>query len=304
MTQTKTVNLNETVSNVDQMLQRLIGEDIQLLTVLDPKLSPVKTDPTQIEIALLNLAVNARDAMPNGGKMTIETANVILDEDYAQKNAEVKPGQYVMLAVSDTGHGIDEETQLHLFEPFFTTKPKGKGTGLGLSTVYGIVRQSHGHISFYTEMDKGTTFKIYLPRVEDEAVPETKTKQSDFTTKGWETILLVEDEEAVRNTTREILKLFGYNIIEANDGLAALDVIANYKEKIHMVLTDVVMPRMNGSELAARLTKILPNIRILFMSGYTDDAIIHHGVLEEGINFIEKPFTPDALAKKIREVLG
>lgn len=302
--QPKTLNLNETVSNVDQMLKRLLGEDVQLLTILDPKLFPVKTDPTQIELALLNLAVNARDAMPNGGKMTIETANVTLDENYARSRTDVIPGDYVMLAVSDTGHGIDEETQTHIFEPFFTTKPKGKGTGLGLSTVYGIVRQSKGHVWFYTEVDKGTTFKIYLPRVQDGAVEVKEEKSSDFLTKGWETILLVEDEDAVRASTKAILTLCGYNVLEANDGLSALDVCTNYKEPIHLVLTDVVMPRMNGSELASRLAKTLPNTKIIFMSGYTDDAIIHHGVLEEGINFIEKPFTPDALARKIREVLG
>lgn len=302
--QPKTLNLNETVSNVDQMLKRLLGEDVQLLTILDPKLFPVKTDPTQIELALLNLAVNARDAMPNGGKMTIETANVTLDENYARSRTDVIPGDYVMLAVSDTGHGIDEETQTHIFEPFFTTKPKGKGTGLGLSTVYGIVRQSKGHVWFYTEVDKGTTFKIYLPRVQDGAVEAKEVKSSDFLTKGWETILLVEDEDAVRASTKAILTLCGYNVLEANDGLSALDVCTNNKEPIHLVLTDVVMPRMNGSELASRLSRTLPNTKIIFMSGYTDDAIIHHGVLEEGINFIEKPFTPDSLARKIREVLG
>lgn len=302
--QPKTLNLNEAVSHVDQMLKRLLGEDIQLLTILDPKLFPVKTDPTQIELALLNLAVNARDAMPNGGKMTIETANVTLDENYTRSRSDVIPGDYVMLAVSDTGHGIDEETQTHIFEPFFTTKPKGKGTGLGLSTVYGIVKQSKGHVWFYTEVDKGTTFKIYLPRVQDGVVEVKEEKTVDFLTKGWETILLVEDEDAVRNATKAILTMCGYNVLEANDGLAALDVCANYKEPIHLVLTDVVMPRMNGSELATRLSTTLPNTKILFMSGYTDDAIIHHGVLEEGINFIEKPFIPDALARKIREVLG
>ena len=301
--QLKTVNLNETVSHVDQMLGRLIGEDIQLLTVLEPKLWPTKTDPTQIELALLNLAVNARDAMPSGGKMTIETANVILDENYTQKHTDVIPGKYVMLAVSDTGHGMDEETQSHIFEPFFTTKQKGKGTGLGLSTVYGIVKQSKGHVSFYTELGKGTTFKVYLPSVQDETVI-TQIPDDDYLTTGWETILLVEDEEAVRESTKEILILCGYNVIEAENGLRALEICAEYKEPIHLVLTDVVMPRMNGSELATRLLSILPHTKILFMSGYTDDAIIHHGVLEEGINFIEKPFTPDSLARKIREVLG
>lgn len=303
--QPKTLNLNETVAHVDEMLKRLLGEDIHLRTFLEPKLSPVKTDPTQIELALLNLAVNARDAMPNGGRMTIETSNVVLDETYTKEYSELQPGNYVMIAVSDTGHGMDEETQSHIFEPFFTTKPKGKGTGLGLSTVYGIVKQSKGHISFYTERDKGTTFKVYLPCVQDEKVtPTNNTSGQNLLMNGWETILLVEDDNAVRAATKEILKMCGYNVIEATDGLAALDVCANYKQPIHLVLTDVVMPRMNGSELASRLSNLLPRSKILFMSGYTDDAIIHHGVMEEGINFIEKPFTPVALAKKIKDVLS
>ncbi len=302
--QPKTVNLNETVDHVDQMLCRLIGEDIQRLTVLEPKLWPTKTDPTQIELALLNLAVNARDAMPSGGKMTIETANVELDENYTKKYADVQPGNYVMLAISDTGHGMDEETQSHIFEPFFTTKQKGKGTGLGLSTVYGIVKQSKGHVSFYSEIEKGTTFKIYLPSVQNEEVKTQATNERNHLSIGWETILLVEDEDAVRTSTKEILTLCGYNVLEAENGLKALEICMSYKEPIHLVLTDVVMPRMNGSELATRLSTILPHAKILFMSGYTDDAIIHHGVLEEGINFIEKPFTPDSITRKIREVLG
>jgi PAS domain S-box-containing protein len=302
--QPKTIILNETVANMDQMLRRLIGEDIQFLTVLEPKLWPVKTDPVQIELALLNLAVNARDAMPNGGKMTIETTNVELDSDYVKKRLDIAPGQYVMLAVSDTGHGMDEETQSHLFEPFFTTKPKGKGTGLGLSTVYGIVKQSKGHISFYSEVGRGTTFKVYLPCVSDAAQPQEIGNNKSHLAHGWETILLVEDEDSVRHSTNDILTMCGYKVIEAKDGLDALELCAQYKEPIHLVLTDVIMPRMNGSELVQRLSTLLPHTKILFMSGYTGDAITHHGVLEEGINFIEKPFTPDALARKVREVLG
>ncbi|MFL6208757.1 MAG: response regulator [Pyrinomonadaceae bacterium] len=302
--QPKVVNLNSVVAETDTMLRRLIGEDIDLLTVLDPALAQVKADPGQIEQVIMNLAVNARDAMPQGGKLTIATANVDLDATYARQHAPVQPGPYVMLAVSDTGLGMDAATQAQIFEPFFMTKELGKGTGLGLATIYGIVKQSGGYIWVYSEVGRGTTFKVYLPRVESaaDAAAQARNVQPALQV-GTETVLLVEDEPAVRSMSREILTLSGYNVLEAQHGPEALDIVAQHAGQIDLMLTDVVMPYMSGRELAARLQPARPAMRVLYMSGYTDDAIVHHGVLDSGLAFLEKPFTPDVLTAKVRSVL-
>jgi CheY-like chemotaxis protein len=288
---------------MEKMLPRIIGEDIALKTSLNADVGNVTADPHQLEQVILNLIVNARDAMPMGGKLTIETANVYLDKTFARAHVSVEPGHYVMLAVSDTGSGIDEETQKYIFEPFFTTKETGKGTGLGLSTVYGIVKQSGGNIWVYSEVDKGTTFKIYLPRMaasEEAQILETMAEAPG----GWETILLVEDAEAVRTLVRQVLETSGYHVLEAANGSAALLLEQHYAEEVHLLLTDVVMPDMSGKDLADRLITVHPYMSVLYMSGYTDDAIIHHGVLSPGTNFMQKPFTPSALITKVREILN
>lgn len=301
--QPEILNLDSVVSEMEKMLRRVIGENIDLRAVLEPKLGSVKADPGQIEQIILNLLVNARDSMPSGGKVTIETDNVYLDEDYANNHVGARPGHYVMLAVSDTGTGMDEKTQARIFEPFFTTKELGKGTGLGLSTIYGIVKQSGGNIWVYSEIGQGTTFKIYLPRIDEEAQPYKLTSEITDGLNGTETVLLVEDEEMVRKLARQILTTQGYEVLEAANGGAALLSCERHQGRIHLLLTDVIMPEMSGRELAERLHRERPEMRILFMSGYTDDAIVHHGVLEEGANFIQKPFAPDALAAKVRKVL-
>jgi signal transduction histidine kinase/ActR/RegA family two-component response regulator len=302
--QPKVLDLNHVIFETNKILQRLIGEDIDLLIGLMPDLGKVKADPGQIEQVLMNISVNARDAMPKGGKLTIETANVDIDEGYASRHLSISPGRYIMLAVSDTGCGMDAQTQARIFEPFFTTKEVGKGTGLGLSTVYGIVKQSGGSIWVYSEVGRGTTFKIYLPCVDS---PAEEFKLSTAETKaqpGNETVLLVEDEEMVREMTREILQESGYLVIEAKHGHEALLVAEQHPGPIHLMLSDVVMPQMSGRELAEQLSPIRREMKVLYMSGYTDDAIVHHGVLDEGMAFIEKPFTPNALARKLREVLN
>jgi PAS domain S-box-containing protein len=301
--QPRVLNLNAVVTNVASMLQRLIGEDIDLVLSLNAALGQVKADPGQLEQVLMNLVVNARDAMPNGGKVVIETANMQLNKEYSTLHTSVRPGSYVMLAVSDSGDGMDAETQRHIFEPFFTTKEFGSGTGLGLSTVYGIVKQSGGNVWVYSEPGHGTSFKIYLPRIDEVAEPEADQVRLELE-KGTETILLVEDELMVRNIARETLEMNGYKVIEAADGHEALLLSDPYTANIDLLVTDVVMPGMSGRELAEQLTSSRPKTKVLFMSGYTDDAIVHHGVLEEGAMFLEKPFAPDALALKVREVLN
>jgi two-component system, cell cycle sensor histidine kinase and response regulator CckA len=281
----------------------LIGEDIQLVASLSPDIGNIEADPGQLSQVILNLVINARDAMPRGGSIVIETERVQLDDQYAGHHISVKPGDYVMLAVSDTGIGMDEATKKQIFEPFFTTKEVGKGTGLGLSTVYGIIKQTGGNIWVYSELGKGTTFKIYLPRIADASkVSEKSIVATDFQ-KGSETILLVEDESLVRKLSREVLESCGYNIIEAENGVDALDVFEKYEGKIDLLMTDVVMPKMGGRELAEILMKKIPQMRVLFTSGYTDDAIILHGIIDVGTNFIQKPFTFDILARKVRELL-
>jgi len=301
--QPKVLDLNDVVVETNKLLRRLIGEDIDLLTVLEPSLGKIKADPGQIGQVLMNLSVNARDAMPRCGKLTIETSNIYIDEEYARRHVSVTPGWYVMLAVSDTGCGMDDATRERIFEPFFTTKEVGKGTGLGLSTVFGIVKQSGGNIWVYSEVGRGTTFKIYLPRTDKTVETFEASSNHDEAPAGTETVLLVEDEEIVRDMTHEILRMSGYHVLESSRGSEALAVCEQHKGPIHLMLTDVVMPQMSGRELAERLMPLRPEMRVLYMSGYTDDAIVHHGVLDEGMAFIEKPFTPNALARKVRESL-
>jgi CheY-like chemotaxis protein len=285
------------------MLQRLIGEDIQLNLMPNPKIGQVEVDPGQLTQVIMNLAVNARDAMPNGGNLTIETANVYLDEKYAALHMPTKPGAYVMLAVSDSGIGMNNEILQHIFEPFYTTKEVGKGTGLGLATVYGIVKQSSGYIWVYSEVGKGTTFKIYFPQVSEESSDDITGDKFEEVPGGNETILLVEDEDAVRNLARQILESCGYRVVEAKNGIEALSVYQKSGSEIDLLITDVVMPKMGGRELSEHLTKINPQIRHLYMSGYTDDAIIRHGMISENLNFIQKPFTFEAFAQKVRHLL-
>jgi PAS domain S-box-containing protein len=297
------LNLNDVVADMNKMLRRLIGEDIQLTAKFDPALRKTKADPGQIEQVLVNLVVNARDAMPRGGHLTIETSNFEMDSEYASKHVGVQPGWYVVLKVSDTGTGMEDETKARIFEPFFTTKEKGKGTGLGLSTVYGIVKQSGGNIWVYSEPGKGTSFKVYLPQIEYSSEPEERPVVEVAAVGGSETILLVEDEDVVRGLARKILEAAGYLVLEANGGADAVRLCQEHEGPIHLLLTDVVMPSTSGREVAEQVTLLRPTIRVLFMSGYTDAAIVHHGILDSSVEFIQKPFSPSTLAKKIREVL-
>jgi two-component system cell cycle sensor histidine kinase/response regulator CckA len=299
----KVWDLNAILTNLHNMLRRLIGEDIELTTLLAEDLGRVKTDIGWIEQAIMNLVVNARDAMPSGGKLTIETGNAELDDAYVSGRIGVKPGRYVVLSVSDTGVGMTPEVRERLFEPFFSTKEKDKGTGLGLSTVYGIVKQSDGDIWVYSEPGKGSTFKIYLPRVDEPSEEPREKVSGDELLRGSERILLVEDEEDVRKLAALVLERQGYKVLAARDGDEALLVCERHKDPIHLMLTDVVMPGMGGHELAKRLESLHPEMKVLYMSGYTDDAIVLHGVLVEGVNYIQKPFTVDALTRKVREVL-
>jgi len=299
--QPKVLELNSLVTEVSKMLRRLIGEDIEFIMLLRPEAGRISADPGQIEQVLMNLVVNARDAIPQGGKIIIETGNVELHRDSADLHREVEPGDYVLLTVSDSGRGMDEGTRKRIFEPFFTTKEVGKGTGLGLSTVYGIVKQSGGNIFVYSEVGRGTTFKIYFPRVKEEAASQPTAQRAQLP-RGSETILLVEDEAMVRKLARTILEENGYEVLEAANGNEAI-IREQHAGEIHLMVTDVVMPLMSGRELAERVRERRHGIKVLYMSGYTDDAIVHHGVLEAGTHFLEKPFTPDALAWKVREVL-
>jgi CheY-like chemotaxis protein len=297
------LDLNHIVLELSKMLQRLIGEDIDLLMGLAADLGRVKADPNQLEQVLMNLVVNARDAMPKGGKLTIETSNVHLSEEFAGRHVSVPAGDYVMLAVSDSGCGMDAQTQARIYEPFFTTKEVGKGTGLGLATVYGIVKQSEGSIWVYSEVGRGTTFKIYLPSVEAVVEKVAAASENPDLLRGAETVLLVEDEEVVREMASEVLRENGYHVMEAKHPEDALIMATQFDGRIHLMLTDVVMPQMSGRDLAEQITPLRPDMKVLYMSGYTDDAIVHHGVLEEGTAFIAKPFSIDGLARKLREVL-
>ncbi|MEA5447468.1 response regulator [Leptolyngbya sp. CCNP1308] len=296
-------NLNTVVSNTETMLRRLIGEDVSLVTTLSSTLGQVKADPGQIEQVLMNLAVNARDAMPQGGTLTLATKTVHLDEAYCRTVADLAPGDYVRLTMQDTGCGIDAATQANMFEPFFTTKAVGKGTGLGLTTVHGIVKQSGGHIAVESTVGQGTTFQIYLPRVA-ELVPEVRSPARSRTLpQGSETVLVVEDEDAVRALEILILQRCGYRVLEAINGSDALHLVEQEPGPIHLLLSDVVMPHMGGRDLADQIALKRPDCKVLFLSGYTDDAVIHHGVSEAGVAFLQKPFTPAALAQKVRQVL-
>ncbi len=297
------LDINTLVSDTEKMLRRLIGEDIELSAKLDPVLGPVKADPGQVEQIIMNLAVNARDAMPQGGKLIIETANVELDEAYTRHHPGSRRGSYVMLAVNDTGTGMDAETQTHIFEPFFTTKERGKGTGLGLATVYGVVKQSGGYIWVESEVEKGSSFKIYLPRVEKTA-PATEPFSTSYEPRGGsETVLLVEDAAPLRKLACQFLAGNGYQVLTAASGEEALQAAAEHRSPIQLLLTDVVMPGMNGRALAENLGALQPGIKVLYMSGYTDSAIAGHGVLEPGTYLLHKPFTEETLLRKVREVL-
>ena len=298
----KVVDLNELLSGMDKMLQRILGADVDLVSLTAQSLGRVRVDPGSIEQVIMNLVVNARDAMPTGGKLTMQTGNVVLDEAYAREHLGVTPGPHVMLAVTDTGTGMDQATQARIFEPFFTTKEKGKGTGIGLSTVFGIVQQSGGHVWVYSEPGRGTTFKIYLPRV-DAAVEEVRAIEPPATLRGSETILLAEDDDQVRAVALGILRKRGYRVIEARNAGEALRQSEKHAGTIHLLLSDVVMPEMSGPELGRRLASARPDMKVLCMSGYTDDSIVRHGVLEAGIAYLQKPLTADALTTKVREVL-
>jgi PAS domain S-box-containing protein len=301
--QPKILDLNALVTEFSKMLSRLVGEDIELVNVLKPELGQVKADPAQIEQVIMNLVVNSRDAMPAGGKLVIETANADLDEAYCRSHTPVKPGRYVMFAVSDTGTGMDAATQAHIFEPFFTTKERGKGTGLGLATVYGVVKQSEGYIWVYSELGKGTTFKVYLPRTDQPPHPLELERPQESSLRGVETILLVEDADALRELTRALLEMNGYTVLAVENGNEAINLAERESRTIHLLLTDVVMPGMSGRELADHLAPRRPEMKVLYMSGYTSDAILHHGVLDPEISFLEKPFSQQALMQKVREVL-
>ncbi len=299
----RVIDLNAVMMALDELLHRLIGEDIELVTI--PATTPVRThaDRSQMEQILMNLAINARDAMPTGGRLTIEIAATELDEDYARQHPRVQPGRYAVIAVADTGVGMDAETLAHAFEPFFTTKEQGKGTGLGLSTVYGIAEQAQGHVWVYSEPDVGTTFKVYLPLAVEDEPAATEPASARPARAGVETILLVEDEDSVRSLAREVLEARGYRVIEAADGVAALRAAAAFEGPIHMLVSDVVMPRMGGGELAEKLAAMRPGVRVLFVSGYTDDSIVRHGVRRRASAFLQKPFSLETLAARVREVL-
>jgi signal transduction histidine kinase len=299
----KVLDLNDTVASMLKMLQRLIGENIHLVWMPGAGLGPVKVDPSQIDQILANLCVNARDAIAGTGKVTIETENATLDAAYAALHPECAPGDYVMLAVSDTGHGMEAKTRAHLFEPFFTTKELGKGTGLGLATVFGIVQQNHGSITVDSEPGQGTTFKIYLPRTLTEPVG-AEQKAARRMVAGSETVLLVEDEGQILNLGRRLLEQCGYTVLATDSPMAALTLATNHGGPIHLLITDVVMPGMNGKELWDRLRVSRPDLKCLFMSGYTADVIEHHGVLDEGVHFLQKPFSATSLSEKVRSILG
>jgi len=300
----RVLDLNELLTGIEKMLGRLIAEDVELLTIPEPALWQVEVDPGQMEQVIMNLAINARNATPRGGRLTIETANIDLAENYFHEHGiKNEPGSYVMLAVGDTGCGMDKETQEHIFEPFFTTKEVGKGTGLGLATVYGIVKQNNGFIWVYSEPGQGSTFKVYLPRAEGDADSEEKQRLPVIELDGSETILIVEDDEGLRKFTQNALQMHGYKVLDAENGEDALKIGKEHEGPIHLMITDVVMPKMGGKEAAERLQPFYPQMKVIYMSGYTDNAIVQHGVLAPGLNFIQKPFSPEGLAHKVREVL-
>jgi len=298
------VDLNALIKDHNKMLRRLLGEDIVISILPGPESGLINIDPGQMEQIIMNISINARDAMPFGGRLTIETSNIDFDDSIINSQAEMQPGPYTMLAISDNGVGMEESIRSRIFEPFFTTKGRGKGTGLGMSTVYGIVKQNNGFIYVYSEPGKGTTFKVYFPRVEKDG-KKVKSSIADLTDlHGTETILLAEDEAGVRNITRSILSQSGYNVIIAENGIEAMQRFEEYSGDINMLLTDVIMPLMSGRELAEKMRSKQPDLKILFISGYTDDVIAQHGVLDDDVEFIQKPYSPTALAKKVKEVLN
>jgi two-component system cell cycle sensor histidine kinase/response regulator CckA len=296
------LDLNKLVTGLSTMLRRLIGEDVELQLELRPDLGMISADPGQVEQVLMNLVVNARDAMPQGGILTIETSNVELDESYAGRHLATKPGPYAQLAVSDNGGGMDEATQARLFEPFFTTKSAGRGTGLGLSTVFGIVKQSGGNLDVYSVPDRGTSVKVYRPRIDQPATVEGESSRRQVAS-GSETVLLVEDDEMVRHLVRETLVRAGYKVMDTSDPLEARRLSGTYRGQIHLLIADVVMPKVSGRELAEELHARRSAMKVLYMSGYTDNAIVNTGILHKDVAFLQKPFTPAALTEKVREVL-
>ncbi len=297
------VSLGDVVSNIKEMLKRLIGETIELVVTSGTDLRRVKADPGQIEQIIMNLALNARDAMPDGGKLLIETDNIDLDATYCGQWSDVRPGPHVVLAVSDTGTGMDAETQQHIFEPFFTTKELGRGTGLGLSMVYGIVQQSGGSVRVYSEPGCGATFRILLPEAKEDAALHKPQKSPDRTQPGFETVLIAEDEDMVRTLTRRILESHGYRVLEARNGKEALEIAERHVGPLHLLLTDVVMPKMSGKELAQHLQKSRPETKVLYMSGYSENLVSHQGILDAGVALIEKPFAEESLLQRVRAIL-
>jgi PAS domain S-box-containing protein len=300
----KSININDTINSFSSLLKRAIREDININTVLTPNIPSIRGDKGQLEQVIMNLAVNAQDAMQKGGMLTIGTTVVDIDDTYITEYSEIKPGKYVLLAISDTGQGMSAETKQHLFEPFYTTKEKGKGTGLGLATTYGIIKQHGGHITIYSELGHGTTCNIYLPITDTETAETVVVVRKPICTRGTETILVVEDNDIVRKLANAVLNQQGYTVLVAEDGENALRILAEYDGKVDMVLTDVVMPGMSGKELSELILTHYPDMKILFMSGYAEDVIMHQGVLEKGVAFLHKPFTVQVLAAKVREVLG
>ena len=303
--QPQIINCNKLLSGMEKMLGRLLNENVELLTIFETALWKVKADPGQMEQVIMNLVVNARDAMPMGGKLIIETTNANLDENYfCEHGIKNQPGSYVVISVSDTGSGMDKKTLEHIFEPFYTTKSIGKGTGLGLSTVYGIVKQNNGFIWVYSESGQGTTFKVYISRAKEDAELEEKERTPVDDLRGTETILIVEDDDSLRKLVRIVLKQNGYKVLTAENGEDAMRISKEHEGSIDLIVTDVVMPKMGGKEVVERLQPLYPDMKVIYMSGYTDNAIVHHGVLAPGLNFFEKPFSPEGLARKVREILN
>lgn len=300
----RVIGLNEVVEGLGGMMKRLLGEDVELRTYLAPGLWPVRVDPGQVEQIVVNFVVNAREAMPRGGKITIETANVSLDEEYLRSNPMVKPGEYVLMAVSDSGSGIPPEIRDRIFEPFFTTKEGTEARGLGLSSVYGIVKQNGGHVAVYSEVGKGTTFRVYLPRSSEAAADAPAPALAAVPSRGAESVLLIEDNDELRGATRSLLEVLGYQVFAAANGAEALDLFDRLNGRVELVVCDVVMPGMSGPEVVERLRARKPDLRSLFMSGYTDNVVVRHGILEGELEFLEKPFSAERLASKVREVLG